>query len=319
MKKLSLFASFISFSSVIFSPSIAAGFSTIYGFGDSLTDTGNIYEATGNAFPVSPPNFEGRFSNGPIWLETLAQQLDTPFVNFSFGGATSGSDNINPLFPGLQQQINDFADNNPVADPNALYTIWIGGNDYLPTNSMTFMPFDNPEQTLSNIETAINSLVEIGAENIMIFNLPNLGDIPLNNQSVDGICPDDNQFDGDCLNDLIMDHNNGLSNLLTSFSSEVNVIPVDVNTLFNNIINSPSSIFANVTDACLDSTIPQVCSNPDEFLWWDNIHPTTVGHQLVADTAFQALGVPEPKTTVGLLTIGLIGIIRKVSNKESEN
>ncbi len=66
MKKVSLFASFLSISSLISSPTIAASFSTIYGFGDSLSDTGNlnqlVFEATGGTqpFPPSPPYFMGR-------------------------------------------------------------------------------------------------------------------------------------------------------------------------------------------------------------------------------------------------------------------
>ena len=50
-------------------PSVAA---PLYFFGDSLTDTGNVYRAT-NSFggivpvtPLSPPYFNGHFSDGPI-------------------------------------------------------------------------------------------------------------------------------------------------------------------------------------------------------------------------------------------------------------
>ncbi|WP_107670639.1 SGNH/GDSL hydrolase family protein [Cyanothece sp. BG0011] len=324
MKKLSLLAFFGSIFYLNSYPAIAAGFSTIYGFGDSLSGTGNVnqivLEATGGTqtFPPTPPYFEGRFSNGPAWIEILAQRLNVPLINSAFGGSTSGFDNTLdttlpgiPL-PGLQGQIGNFVNNNPVADPNALYAIWAGGNDYLPTNSMVFTPFDNPNQTLSNIETAINSLIELGAENIMVLNLPNLGNTPLNNGSVDGFCPDDNQFDGDCLNDLTMAHNQGLSSLLSGFSSDVNLIPVDINTVVNNTIQNPFPIFTNVTDACLNLNTFEVCNNPNEFLFWDDRHPTAVGHQLIANTAFQSLGIPEPKTTVALLTIGLIAIIKKV-------
>ncbi|MDJ0602046.1 MAG: SGNH/GDSL hydrolase family protein [Crocosphaera sp.] len=141
MKKVSLLASFVSISSFISYPAIAASFSTIYGFGDSLSGTGNInqiiVEATGGTqtFPPSPPYFMGRFSNGPAWIEILAQKLEVPLINSAFGGATSGFENTLdttlpgiPL-PGLQQQIANFTINNPLADPNALYAIWAGGND----------------------------------------------------------------------------------------------------------------------------------------------------------------------------------------------
>ena len=70
MKKLSLFASFLTIFSLISPPAVAAGFSRIYGFGDSLSGTGNInqivIEATNGTqtFPPSAPYFQGRFSNG---------------------------------------------------------------------------------------------------------------------------------------------------------------------------------------------------------------------------------------------------------------
>ena len=79
----------------------AATFSQIYVFGDSLSDTGNSLKATG--IPPSPPYFQGRSSNGPVWSEYLADDLGlTPQqqTNYAFGGANSGSDNT--LVPGLQ-------------------------------------------------------------------------------------------------------------------------------------------------------------------------------------------------------------------------
>ncbi|MHC5830296.1 MAG: SGNH/GDSL hydrolase family protein, partial [Nostoc sp.] len=56
----------------------AASFDQLYVFGDSLSDTGNIYNATyatGKPYPASPPYFEGRFSDGPIWVDYLGDQL----------------------------------------------------------------------------------------------------------------------------------------------------------------------------------------------------------------------------------------------------
>ena len=67
-------------------------------FGDSLSDSGNVFVATeavlAEAIPVSPPYFQGRFSNGPVWVDILAEKLGLqlrPFLqggtNFAFGGA----------------------------------------------------------------------------------------------------------------------------------------------------------------------------------------------------------------------------------------
>src|SRR5262245_14581793 len=67
-------------------------------FGDSLSDTGNLFLASGGTV-ATPPYFNGRFSNGPVWVEVLADKLGldapTPSVlggtNFAFGGAETGA------------------------------------------------------------------------------------------------------------------------------------------------------------------------------------------------------------------------------------
>ena len=54
---------------------IAASFTEMYIFGDSLSDTGNIFDFTAGNIPPSPPFFEGRFSNRLIWIDYLAEDL----------------------------------------------------------------------------------------------------------------------------------------------------------------------------------------------------------------------------------------------------
>ena len=49
----------------------ASAYSSLVVFGDSLSDTGNVYAATGGVIPGAP-YASGRFSNGPIWLDTFA-------------------------------------------------------------------------------------------------------------------------------------------------------------------------------------------------------------------------------------------------------
>jgi thermolabile hemolysin len=54
---------------------IAATFSQLVVYGDSLSDLGRAATATGGAFPPYGAATNGRFSNGPIWVEYLAAQL----------------------------------------------------------------------------------------------------------------------------------------------------------------------------------------------------------------------------------------------------
>ncbi|MBF2019953.1 MAG: hypothetical protein IGR93_07590 [Hydrococcus sp. C42_A2020_068] len=82
-------------------------------FGDSISDVNNFYNLSGEAEGsfLQPPFYaQGRFSNGPIWVEYLAQDLNfipETIDNFALGGSTSGSTNIGfPGIPaGLEQQI----------------------------------------------------------------------------------------------------------------------------------------------------------------------------------------------------------------------
>ncbi|MBD2184924.1 SGNH/GDSL hydrolase family protein [Aerosakkonema funiforme] len=106
-------------------------FSQMFVFGDSLSDDGNLFALTGGAVPPSPPYFNGRFSNGLVWVEDLAPTLALPVnpsTNFAVGGATSGTLNTgSSLLPGLQQQIDNFVvANRASADPNGLYVVWAG-------------------------------------------------------------------------------------------------------------------------------------------------------------------------------------------------
>ena len=42
-------------------------------FGDSLSDSaGNLFALSNDVEPPSPPYDNGRFSDGPLWVETLA-------------------------------------------------------------------------------------------------------------------------------------------------------------------------------------------------------------------------------------------------------
>ncbi|PSB02032.1 SGNH/GDSL hydrolase family protein [Merismopedia glauca] len=267
----------------------------IYTFGDSLSDTGNFFQQTG--FPPSP-YFQGRFSNGSVWIEYLTQSLGLPAIaqsNFAFGGATTGTDNtVIPGFPGLQTEIGGFLASNPPVNPNALYVVWAGANDYL-GGGVT-----NPNEPVDRLATAINSLAGFGAQNILVVNLPDLGQLPGTKNT-----PFETPLDI-----LSSAHNFGLANkinqLQTTLGSDVNLISFDVNSLFRQAINNPQDFgFTNVTDSCLVGVT--VCSKPNEYLFWDDIHPTTVGHQAIANSAYetlQAASVPEPTFIVGTLSFG---------------
>ncbi|MGD2183840.1 SGNH/GDSL hydrolase family protein [Lusitaniella coriacea] len=307
---------------------------SIYAFGDSLSDTGNLFNATG----LPPfPYFDGRFSNGQNWIDYLSQDLglDTPTpitdvrdgtaptngINFAFGGATTGLDNtVSPGLLGLQQQVGAFA--SLIApggvDPNGLYLLWGGANDYLPSDSTTFTPFDNPTQTIDNLSAAITTLAGLGAKNIMVVNQPDFGSIPrvLGNDPSFSLSPDTPTLAE--FNALSNSHNTQLDSLLDSLSNDplldLNLLSLDVNSLFRQAISDPALGFTNTTEPCL-FTITCVFnpSQQEQFLFWDGLHITTRAHELVAQQAFATLehnaeeSVPEPNSAIGILAMGVLG------------
>jgi phospholipase/lecithinase/hemolysin len=328
MRKQIATAGFVLFSFLLPLKALAASFTQMYVFGDSLSDSGNFFnaslQATGTGSPPFP-YFNGRFSNGSNWIDYLAQDLNlnptlytelsqgitpTQGINFAFGGSTTGQANtIDPRVPGLQQQIGLFASlfpTNQSADPNALYILWAGANDYLPTQSTTFTPFTTPETTIGNLSFALSTLAGKGAKNFLVVNLPDLGKLPSTRSTQDS----------SRLNTLTGQHNNSLTTTLNALSptlgSNLNIKLLDVNFLVNDGISNPARYgFTNVTDACINNlscvTGGQTVQN--QYLFWDRIHPTTASHKKIAELAFSELhakSVPEPISVVGTVVFGVL-------------
>lgn len=343
MKEQFVAAGFVCFFFLFPVKVLAANFSNIYIFGDSLSDTGNVFNFTQNigdqlpALPPSPPYFNGRFSNNKIWVDYVGETLNLnpiPFsenpnifnqsINFAVGGASSGFGNAvvpSVPLPGVLEQVSlftqTFLSTNPQVDPNALYAVWGGSNDYV------FGTDPNPINTVQNLSNALNLLATSGAKNIMVFNLPDLGRTPLALATM-GLSP--------ILTDIIVEHNTQLATSLDIFKSnqpDINVINVDVFSLFNQVADNPGKFgFTNVAIPCVVGSlinINSVCDieQQNDFLFFDSVHPTTRAHSLVADAALLALepkSVPEPGAVLGMLALGALGaagVLRRQQKKSA--
>lgn len=269
----------LSFVMAVFAPSILSvqKINQLYIFGDSLSDTGNIYRATGGVYPSSPPYFQGRYSNGLVWVEYLASGLKLTSeqrTNFAFGGATTGSSGMNGI-PGLLAQVDNFTKAHPDINPNALYVLWAGANDYLYGTSNSTMPIEN-------LSKAIQLLSTRGAKKILVANIPDLGKLPSTRYTANS----------NSLSQSAIAHNQSLAKsfevLNDKLGHDTQIIELDVNSLYREAITEPAKFgFTNVTNACLNNVA--VCDNPDKFLFWDGIHPTTAGHRILAEAALKAL------------------------------
>src|ERR1700737_4373429 len=103
------------------------GISRLVVFGDSLSDSGNLFHLIG--IP-QPPYWRGHFSNGPVYAEQLARWLKLPLADRAFGGADAS--NTSPLPINLSGQIAGYLAHlkGHAPSPHTAALINIGSNDY---------------------------------------------------------------------------------------------------------------------------------------------------------------------------------------------
>jgi phospholipase/lecithinase/hemolysin len=251
---------------------LASNFDTLVVFGDSLSDNGNLYKIDSTAVP-SQSYYKGRFSNGRVWAEYLAEEdfLDCSLEDKAYGGATT--DGSSP--PGLISQVRDYTGSATLED-NTLFAVWIGANDFLEGS-------DDYEASAANIRTALDALATFGAEHLLIINLPDLGSTPryLGKPEEDGA------------RRLSQGFNAELAAVIDAFKDanpEVNVYEFDVDAFLQAVANDPAGYgFTNATQVCPSFKIADNFDNSKGYVFWDKIHPTTEAHRVIADQILSIL------------------------------
>jgi len=285
---------------------LADPFTSVVVYGDSLSDNGNLFAATGGTIP-GPPYFDGRRSNGPVAVEQLAATLGVPLVDFAWIGATTGIGNYGdggtPTsfgafgLPGMQTELAGTAGLLGPFLSSGLFVVWGGANDFLAPSPLDSFPSGVIARGVSDVVGIAATLQGLGAQHILVPGMPDLGLTPF----VQGLGPvTAAQYSA------ITDGFNAL--LLNGLPSGVHYF--DTASLLRSMVADPAAYgFTNVTSPCLVGVT--VCANPDEYLFWDDFHPTTATHAFVA-SGFAKEVVPEPSTLVLLTTaFALCTISRK--------
>lgn len=242
-KLLGIFCLCLSLTAIAAEPKV---FKHMTVFGDSLSDNGNLYKLTFHMVPKKPPYFEGRFSNGPVWLENVlrtywgvtpsldakATAVQKRLNDYAVGGAGAILSEKEILPYTLWTELTEFLvrDNGNNID-STLFMVWIGGNNYLRA------PENVDEITtdvVSGVEKGINRLIKHGAKMIVVGNLPDLGRTP----------EAERYETKELSHKLSVMHNAKLEsmyNRLKQDNPNVNLVFMDVFSLFNDALTNPSA------------------------------------------------------------------------------
>ena len=302
---------------------MAVPFSDLYVFGDSLSENGNLQAL--NAAGIIPGGpYPPRFTNGPTATEILAAQmglvLAPSFVssvnpstdgvanNYAVAGgrARDTSAGVFPIstVPNLGQQTGTaIAQSGGVLDANALYLIFMGGNDIgdaVTAGSTLGLPAAGAVvgEAVSGILNSITSLQTFGAQNFLVVNAPDVG-----------ATPKINAFGAPAValaNSLVAGFNASLS---AAISGMAGVTLFDSIAFSQNYISSGAAAadgITNFTDAC--SAITPVLCTDNSFFYADPFHVTAPVQAAFGQALIKAVGVPEP-SPIALLGLGLMGLM----------
>jgi phospholipase/lecithinase/hemolysin len=300
----------------------AQGYTSIVVLGDSLSDTGNDTHVSTAAYtaaaavPAPATGYtQGSFTDGTdtspaarlytgVWIKQLAALLPArPSVvdsldggtNYAYGFAFTGSGTSTLSYgPGnifsfpvhnMGLQLSTYLATSPTITSKTLFVLWGGANDLLNATSTAAVT-----TAAANELGILQTLISAGATDFLIVDLPPLGAIPRlmgTGSTATALTAASALF------------NQTLATGLTALPAAnpgktLHLYPLDVFSLFNAILAAPSTYgFADVVDMSQYTPV-----NPDTYLFWDGLHPTTAGHHLIATAALSLLSPATTTTTV---------------------
>lgn len=252
-------------------------------FGDSLSDVGNVYNATYFHAPNINTWFNGHFTNGRVWHEYLGRDLGIVTYNWAVGGAT-GDGNL--ILPGIREQIRSFlayTNNVKGYDINkTAFSILFGGNDFINENR-------EPVDVVNDIYDGALQLIRNGAKNIIFIDLPDISVAPVVNA----------HGNKDVIYAKTVEFNKQLKQMIEAlkknYGDKVSIFIFPINKTFDDILKNPENYgITNINEPCLNGKAGSIsimnryyaknaCKEAKvNYVFWDDIHPTTKVHEIIA-------------------------------------
>lgn len=267
----------------------AQSYSRLVVFGDSLSDNGNLFAATAGTQPPASVYYQGRFSNGPVFTELLGFNAGriaaggsvTGSINLAFGGAVTG---VAALPLGMRSQLATYLGAGGTFGPNDLVSV-LGGANNIFQNIAAAGATSNPAAAITPVVTTaagdinfiVNSVATAGAGTVLVTNLPKLSLTPQFRTSPAAPLAD---FAASTFNTALL---TGLT-ATAAARPGTNIIMMDIFKIGDTITANPGAFgLTDVTNACFNGVT--VCATPGTYFYYDGVHPTARGHQLLASLA----------------------------------
>ena len=252
--------------------------------GPVRTDGADTEPPAENYFGVWIEQLAATFPSKPEVKASLDGGTDYAY-GFAFTGAGTSDFTFGPYavtVNNIGQQIADYLATHPKIDDKTLFVVWGGANDLLNATSEDEVIDAGLNQTLN-----VQRLIDAGATQFLVPNLPPLGLIPRLNGSPTTSIPATQATE---LYNEVLDGGVALLHEL-NFGKNLNLSQMDVFTLFYKIVAAPSAYsLVDVTDSSQG-----VAVDPDTYLFSDGLHPTTHGHGILALTAATVLASSESR------------------------
>lgn len=190
------------------------------------------------------------------------------------------------------------------ADPNALYYISGGGNDFLQGRILS--P-DQASSAADRLADSVRTLQGAGAKYIMVWLLPDIGLTPaINGSPLQSFT-----------SQLSAQFNTELVGQLQNINAEI--IPLNIPVLLKEAFANPAQ-FGLATDQNLTATcfsgnsctenarygINSATPDPTKLIYNDAVHPTEAGQRLIADYAYSLLAAPWELTLLPEMAQGTL-------------
>ena len=277
--------------------------SSVVVFGDSLSDPGNAWILTHEQskppyeiIPSAPYAIGGHhFSNGQTWIEQLAKRIGAQArpafqfsggTNYAVGGARAALAGSTDLTAQVSLALDMSAG---ASNPKALYVVAIGGNDV--RDAIEAFATDQSGATssyllnnaLTSVYQNISRLAQSGAHHFLVSTSPDLGLIPA--VRVQGAQA---QY---LANLMSAQYNQGLAQTIELLKMQygLDIKVLDLYELIDKLVAAPAQYNLKVVDSsCLRFGVVEhsVCSHPNDYLFWDGIHPTRTGHEVIRNEAY---------------------------------